>query len=423
MKTNSGWFLLCALGVGLVPRAHGQDVADIYLVDINLEDPISIENPQSITGDRLGYDNQPSFDAEANAILYSSDQGGGEKKQNDIYKHMIKTGENIRVTSTPDMYEFSPMIAPGGGFMSSIRAEDHGFSVIRLWKYDLNGENPQVLFETVKLVGYYGWYDNKTVLMFVMQEEVDQPMKIEMWWGDTETGTTKKIIDNPGRCFKKIPGEQAMSFVHKGSESEWHIKKLDMNDLAKTTTIVKTLEGSEDFVWTDEGVILAAQANSIYKYKPLEDTTWKKIWEFSQLGGSQEIQRLALSPDGRRMAFVVGHGCVIGAKSYKPGQTNPENPCQSCDPARSNVDWSIGLDGTPCDDGLFCNGEDKCQTGACVHAGNPCKDKKCNEEKDQCEDDSGNGCNVSGGSGAISDFYVLLILGLLCVRRCRTQRT
>jgi len=47
-------------------------------------------------------------------------------------------------------------------------------------------------------------------------------------------------------------------------------------------------------------------------------------------------------------------------------------------------------DGTPCDDGLFCNGSDSCQSGVCTGTGDPCDgpdfDANCSESCDEVAD-------------------------------------
>ena len=56
----------------------------------------------------------------------------------------------------------------------------------------------------------------------------------------------------------------------------------------------------------------------------------------------------------------------------------------------------------PVDDGVFCNGADSCDGGACViHAGDPCSggtecSDSCNESADNCFDLSGGGCSDDG---------------------------
>jgi hypothetical protein len=78
-------------------------------------------------------------------------------------------------------------------------------------------------------------------------------------------------------------------------------------------------------------------------------------------------------------------GCLIGSICYPDQVTNPDNPCQVCDPAASTSYWDNN-DGAGCDDGVFCNGVDLCSAGSCSdHAGNPCGALlMCDENNDEC---------------------------------------
>jgi hypothetical protein len=66
-------------------------------------------------------------------------------------------------------------------------------------------------------------------------------------------------------------------------------------------------------------------------------------------------------------------------------------------------------EGTACDDGVFCNGPDQCQSGACaVHAGDPCHATPCadhcNEDTNDCFEPAGTQecgpCQACDGQGA-----------------------
>ena len=96
--------------------------------------------------------------------------------------------------------------------------------------------------------------------------------------------------------------------------------------------------------------------------------------------------------------------CKIGLQCYWNGDENPGNECQECNAAVSMTEWSNKLDGTACDDGLFCNGADTCASGSCVqHAGDPCDcdfpdsdcTDCCNEAQDNCtgNEPSGSPCD------------------------------
>lgn len=88
--------------------------------------------------------------------------------------------------------------------------------------------------------------------------------------------------------------------------------------------------------------------------------------------------------------FVSTSECLIAGKCYASMQENPQNPCQRCDVARTQSAWS-GIAGKRCDDKIFCNGTDTCDSlGQCSnHAGDPCvKDAdaciSCDERMQSC---------------------------------------
>ncbi len=86
-----------------------------------------------------------------------------------------------------------------------------------------------------------------------------------------------------------------------------------------------------------------------------------------------------------------------------PGTDGDSNCAESCSDAAGGC---TGPDpnGSPCDDGIFCNGTDTCSNGSCsVHAGNPCAgpdgdgdcSESCSEEAKACtaKDPNGSACN------------------------------
>jgi hypothetical protein len=80
--------------------------------------------------------------------------------------------------------------------------------------------------------------------------------------------------------------------------------------------------------------------------------------------------------------------CTSNADCFDDG-----NPCtdEICNSAGSGLGDSSGCshdpNTAPCDDGLFCNGEDTCAAGSCRHEGRPCTlcVETCNESSDSCE--------------------------------------
>ncbi len=75
--------------------------------------------------------------------------------------------------------------------------------------------------------------------------------------------------------------------------------------------------------------------------------------------------------------------CSIDGWCYYANQKNPQNVCQHCNVLADRYAWSNN-DGEPCDDGIFCNGEDRCLGGTCSqHLNAPCEDDgvECNGEE------------------------------------------
>ena len=134
----------------------------------------------------------------------------------------------------------------------------------------------------------------------------------------------------------------------------------------------------------------------------------------------------ALSASEVNYVFLAGSGgkcgpCVGGCAPCGDGIVNPGEQCddgnttdgdgcsgtctaETCYVCVGSPSVCTLTDGTPCDDGLFCNGADTCQGGVCVnHAGDPCPGpdgdgncaESCDETTDSCTapDPNGSACN------------------------------
>jgi WD40 repeat protein len=263
---------------------------DIYLLNMKVHHgQFELGKPINITN-RDGYDNQPSFLPDGQSLLYTSI---GEDGQADTYKYNIAGSSIIRVTQTPES-EYSPTVMPDGKHFSVVRVEAD--STQRLWKFPLDGGEPTLLLPEVKPVGYYAWGNTHTVALFVL----GNPPTLQL--ADIRAGKAEVVIENIGRSLHKIPGKEAISFVHKASESEWIIKQLDFKT-RQVTPLAKTLPGREDYAWTPDGVLLMGNDSRLYKNDLKKNSDWQGIADFAG-AGLKAITRLAVNPKGDRLALV-----------------------------------------------------------------------------------------------------------------------
>lgn len=283
-------FALAAFGFYAVAAAQTSPPAtDIYLVGIAADqDGIRITSqPRNVTN-RAAYDNQPFFLPDGQSFLYTCRQEDG---QMDTCRYDLASQSSEKVTQTPEG-EYSPTPMPDGKSFSVIRVESDGTQ--RLWKFTMGGTEPRLVLRDVKPVGYQAWGDASTVAMFILGE----PPTLQV--ADIETNKVEKLEENIGRSLHKIPGQRAVSFVHKTTEKEWWIKRLDLTS-RKASPIVKTLPGSEDYAWTPDGTLIMGKEGKLYSYRPERDQDWQEVKE---LTGVEGITRITVSPKGDALALV-----------------------------------------------------------------------------------------------------------------------
>lgn len=271
-----------------------QEATEIYLFDLKeLDGQITISNPINISKSE-GYDNQPSFTEDGSAVLFSSFRDG----QADISKYFIQENYRVWLTSTKES-EFSPAMLPGKKkFFTCVRLNEDGSQF--LYKYPYNKKLPELLIPDLK-VGYYLWLDQKRVLSFVI--------------GDIETLQVTNfkfkirypIQSNIGRSLNKIPntaglGTNLVSFISMDHEVP-EIYSIEPQT-SETKYITDALTGSQDLTWTANGSILMGHNSSIYKFYPGVDEKWEPISIESEFP-IEGITRLAISPDGTKLAVVV----------------------------------------------------------------------------------------------------------------------
>lgn len=240
-----------------------------------------------------GYNNQPHF--VSNEELYFTVKSPETGDQTDIYSLNFLTQSKTRITATAES-EYSPTLLPGGEEFSCVRVETDVNQTQRLWRFPLNRQNNgRPVFYNIVDVGYHFWLDPQTVALFV----VGNPHILSL--ASTGSETSSMVMSNIGRCFQKMPNGN-LAFVHKISDDFWQIREL--NSRSRTTsTIVTTLNRSEDFIILPDGTILMGMGSKLFKFNKAIDTGWLEIADFKYYG-INNISRLAVSQDNK-LVFVA----------------------------------------------------------------------------------------------------------------------
>jgi dipeptidyl aminopeptidase/acylaminoacyl peptidase len=295
------WILPIALSV-LALGAEGRQAQqqqfappEIFLV------PLSIDTKPAVTGAAVNitnnpdYDNQPSFLPDGSGLLFSSKRDG---KQNDIYRYDLASKQVKQVTATAES-EYSPLVTPDGKTFSVIRVEADGTQ--RLWRFDLSGQNPRLVLENVKPVGYHVWIDATHLALFILGAQ-GQPATLQL--ADTTTGKADVIESSIGRSMSMRPGTPSATFVSKAANEHWLIKDVDVRS-KDTAWVSETVDQnmSEDFAWHPGGMLLMASGSKLF-VRRAGNPDWREIADLAT-PDIKRITRLAVSPDGKTLAFVA----------------------------------------------------------------------------------------------------------------------
>lgn len=241
---------------------------------------------------RAGYDNQPAWDGNGR-ILYTRQYRG----QTDIAQLDFETSSQGNLFSTPES-EYSAAPSPDGKSISVIRVERD--STQRLWRFPRDGGEPSVVLRDIKPVGYFAWLDTTTLALFVL----GNPNRLQI--ADTRTGVGRVVTTNIGRSLQRVPGSRRASYLHR-VDNTWVLETVDPTPLAGGRFDIDTIgvmPDSADFVsWRSATELYTGAGSRILRMR-LPDRTWTLVVDLADQG-IRRISRLAIAPDGRRIAFVA----------------------------------------------------------------------------------------------------------------------
>ncbi len=266
--------------------------SDIFLAPLTrVRDSIVVGKAVNVT-QRAGYDNQPAFLPNSRGILYTVIADG----QADIWRYDVASRRTTRVTSTPES-EYSAMVMPGGLRMSVIRVERD--STQRLWSFGLDGSDPQLLLSALKPVGYHAWLSPTKLATFVL----GTPSTLHVI--ESDGGRDEMRARNIGRALHRIPGRQTFSYTQADSARVLWIMTRPVTGESESL-IVRAAADNEFHAWTPDGTLLSATQGVLVRWNRALDASsgWLPVANLAA-SGVKNVSRLAVSPDGRWLAFVA----------------------------------------------------------------------------------------------------------------------
>ena len=288
--------LVIALIAGAAAQAPSTDVLLVPLpAEGAAQTTVSADDVTYLTNNDT-YDNQPSFVPDGSAILYVSQDETG---QTDIYRYDVASGEAARVTETQES-EFSPQITPDGEHIAAVRIEADGVTQ-RLWRFALEGGDAQPNPENVDRIGYYAFVDPANLALVRVDEETNGlPLSLDLT--NLEGGETRQLAGDVGVGVQKVSEGAAVSFVQRLEDGSSAIMVFDLES-GETRQLVPTLPEVDAHAWMPDGSLLAAQENVVYRWQEGQED-WEPFLDFGETDVSG-INRLAVSPDGSLLAFVI----------------------------------------------------------------------------------------------------------------------
>lgn len=269
---------------------------DLYLLDIQGEQvPYAIQKLRYVSGfNPNGYNNQPVFISQDE--LYFSSDAYHPKQKTDIWSLSFNSNTCTKVTN-----DVGPVYSPTPRFheLDFTTVTVHYQNSLRdtlqqLWAHSLSTRQrntPQLLFDSIQNVGYHCWTNQNDLVLWLLE-----PPDHALYLFDVKTGKKQLIARNPGRCIK-LNETGMILYVQKQDSGPSYLKLL--NPMTRqTSTIAKTLEGSEDFCILPGNRICMAKGGRIYLLDSSRIEEWVEMINLEDYG-IRQIGRLACTGSNR----------------------------------------------------------------------------------------------------------------------------
>jgi len=276
--------------VFLAGIALAQPETEVFLMEIETtETGVKIDNIKNVSN-RAGYDNQPSF-YDDNTLIYAGTRNGAT----DIAAMNISSSEGSWMNLPTEGGEYSPLRIPNSQNLSAVRLDPDGLQ--RLYKYPSSDQPSELLIKDLQ-VAYYAYANEYSLLASVLSDD-----NLDLVFVDLQKKKIDTILEGSGRSIHKIPGKEAMSYTATNEEGNMDVFQLDLDD--KESYFVCQLPiGIQDHIWLNDSKLLLGSGSQLFLYDLFGNGDWKKVADLSK-GKIKDISRLALSPDGTKLALAA----------------------------------------------------------------------------------------------------------------------
>jgi hypothetical protein len=281
--------------------ASAQGGTEIYLFDLKVEKgTVILSNGVNITHHK-GYDNQPHFHPAQPLIYYTSSDNTSRIDSSEIKIYNYHTAQTTFFTRSKDR-EYSPTVTPDGRAISCILQKQNGEQ--NLVQYPIAGGEPKVLINHLT-IGYHAWASSNSLLLFVLDDSIHNSLHYYTLGVNADT----VVAENIGRSLHKIPGQEAMSFIQRISDTMAIVKKMQLKNGA-ITNLIYTPAGKDHLTWLKGNTVLMNDSRNIFSYTEkstgeLKDRKWKPVLVKGNLSMLKGITRMAVNADNTKVAIVV----------------------------------------------------------------------------------------------------------------------
>ncbi len=267
-----------------------QENSEVFVFDISQAyEGIELLNARNISNNE-GYDNQPSFISNESLVFAGNNNG-----QTDISEYNLTSKLQKWVNSKTEGGEYSPQKFPSNNDVAAVRLDKDGLQ--RLYRYDAKTGNSTEIIKDLQ-VAYFAFYNDKKMLATVLNGD-----KLDLIMIDLPSKSVDTMFYNAGRSLQKVPNTSSMSYSIVNEEKNLDLYILDMNSL-ESFFVCELPIGIQDYVWINDTQILVGSGSRLYMYDTLGESEWNRVASIEEYG-IKSISRMAISPDGKKLAVVA----------------------------------------------------------------------------------------------------------------------